>query len=151
ANNIIVHNCVYQEQIIQILSQLAGYSPGDADLVRRAVSKKKASDIEKHKKTFVEGCKKNGIKAETAEAIYGDIEFFARYGFNKCLPGNTEVIDATTGRLVTIEDLYSGRAHVDTTVTCDIASLKLQAGTVAAVVDNGIKPVYRLTTALGRQ
>jgi DNA polymerase-3 subunit alpha len=55
ANNIIVHNCVYQEQIIQILSQLAGYTPGDADLVRRAISKKKASDIEKHKKIFVEG------------------------------------------------------------------------------------------------
>src|SRR5690606_1014119 len=41
---------VYQEQIIQVLSQLAGYAPGDADLVRRAVSKKKAADIEKHKK-----------------------------------------------------------------------------------------------------
>ncbi|RIK41451.1 MAG: hypothetical protein DCC57_18900, partial [Chloroflexi bacterium] len=61
ANNVIVHNCVYQEQIIQILGQLAGYAPGDADLVRRAIGKKKASEIEMHKKVFVEGCHRNGI------------------------------------------------------------------------------------------
>jgi DNA polymerase III subunit alpha len=150
ANNIIVHNCVYQEQIIQILSQLAGYTPGDADLVRRAISKKKASDIEKHKKIFVEGCYQNGIPKDAAAAIYGDIEFFARYGFNKCLPGDVEVIDAATGRLVKIEDLYLGNAQIDQTITCDTDALRLQAGAVTAVMDNGIKPVYRLTTALGR-
>jgi DNA-directed DNA polymerase III PolC len=142
--------CVYQEQIIQILSQLAGYAPGDADLVRRAVSKKKASDIEKHKKSFVAGCKNNGIKPEIAEAIYGDIEFFARYGFNKCLSGDTEVLDATSGRLVRVEDLYHGKAQLAETITCEVDTLRLKAGRVAAVHDNGIKPVYRLTTALGR-
>jgi DNA polymerase-3 subunit alpha len=142
---------VYQEQIIQVLSQLAGYAPGEADLVRRAVSKKKAADIEKHKKGFVEGCKKNGIPEDAAVAIYGDIEFFARYGFNKCLPGDTEVMDAATGRLVKIEDLYTGKAQLQTTVTCDTNTLRLQSGAVSAVMDNGVKPVYRLTTALGRQ
>ncbi len=90
---------VYQEQIIQVLSQLAGYLPGDADLVRRAVSKKKASDIEKHKKGFVEGCQKNGIKTEVAEAIYGDIEFFARYGFNKSHAADYAVICVQTAYL----------------------------------------------------
>jgi DNA polymerase-3 subunit alpha len=98
---------VYQEQIIQALSNLAGYTPGEADLVRRAIGKKKASEIEKHKKTFIAGCEKNGIDHNTAEAIYGDIEFFARYGFNKCLPGDTEVLDADSGLLVRIEDLYT--------------------------------------------
>jgi len=150
ADNIVVHNCVYQEQIIQILSHLAGYTPGEADLVRRAIGKKKASEIEKHKKIFVAGCEKNGIDHGTAEAIYGDIEFFARYGFNKCLPGDTEVLDADSGRLVRIEDLYNGQARLDRTVTCDTATLKLQAGAVSHVMDNGVKPVYRLTTALGR-
>ena len=82
---------VYQEQIIQALSALAGYTPGEADLVRRAIGKKKASEIEKHKKIFIAGCQKNGIDHDTAEAIYNDIEFFARYGFNKCLPGDVEV------------------------------------------------------------
>ena len=142
---------VYQEQIIQILSALAGYTPGEADLVRRAIGKKKASEIEKHKKLFAAGCVKNGIDAKTAEAIYGDIEFFARYGFNKCLPGDVEVIDAVTGRLARVEDLACGAAALAETVTCDVDALKLGAGRVAAVMDNGVKPVYRLTTALGRQ
>jgi DNA polymerase III subunit alpha len=87
---------VYQEQIIQILSQLAGYSPGDADLVRRAIGKKKASDIEKHKQIFVAGCLKNGIAKEIAAAIYGDIEFFARYGFNKSHAADYAVICVQT-------------------------------------------------------
>lgn len=90
---------VYQEQIIQILSQLAGYSPGDADLVRRAVGKKKAKEIEKHKKTFVQGCVKNGIDKKVAEEIYGDIEFFARYGFNKSHAADYAVITVQTAYL----------------------------------------------------
>jgi DNA polymerase-3 subunit alpha len=90
---------IYQEQIIQVLSQLAGYTPGEADLVRRAISKKKASDIEKHKKIFVEGCAKNNIPKEAAEAIYGDIEFFARYGFNKSHAADYAVITVQTAYL----------------------------------------------------
>ena len=142
---------VYQEQIIQALSKLAGYTPGEADLVRRAISKKKLSDIEKHKKLFVAGCGKNGIPAKAAEAIYGDIEFFARYGFNKCLPGDTEIVDATSGRVVKLEDLYTGADQLSMAVTCDTTKLKLQPGRVAAVMNNGVKPVYQLTTALGRK
>ncbi|MBX3016089.1 MAG: DNA polymerase III subunit alpha [Caldilineaceae bacterium] len=99
ANNIIVHNCIYQEQIIQILTKLAGYTAGEADLVRRAISKKKASDIEKHKKIFVEGCHKNNIPKDAAEAIYGDIEFFARYGFNKSHAADYAVITVQTAFL----------------------------------------------------
>ena len=99
ANNIVVHNCIYQEQIIQILNKLAGYTAGEADLVRRAISKKKASDIEKHKKIFVEGCGKNNIPKDAAEAIYGDIEFFARYGFNKSHAADYAVITVQTAYL----------------------------------------------------
>ncbi|MEX1019040.1 MAG: DNA polymerase III subunit alpha, partial [Litorilinea sp.] len=90
---------VYQEQIIQILSQLAGYTPGEADLVRRAISKKKASDIEHHKKLFVEGCARNGIPRDAAMATYGDIEFFARYGFNKSHAADYAVICVQTAYL----------------------------------------------------
>ncbi|MBW7884807.1 MAG: DNA polymerase III subunit alpha [Caldilineaceae bacterium] len=141
---------VYQEQIIQLLSELAGYTPGEADLLRRAIGKKKASEIEKHKKIFIAGCARNNIDAETATAIYGDIEFFARYGFNKCLPGDTEVLDTETGRLVRIEDLFTGRATLRSTATCDVRTLRLRAGRVGQVMDNGVKPVFRLQTALGR-
>lgn len=74
---------VYQEQIIQILNQLAGYSPGAADLVRRAISKKKESDILAHRDIFIAGCAKNGISEDISSKIYSEIEYFARYGFNK--------------------------------------------------------------------
>lgn len=90
---------VYQEQIIQILSQLAGYTPGEADLVRRAIGKKKASEIERHKQIFIEGCHKNGIPKDAAKAIYEDIEFFARYGFNKSHAADYAVITVQTAYL----------------------------------------------------
>ncbi|MEZ4833276.1 MAG: OB-fold nucleic acid binding domain-containing protein [Caldilineaceae bacterium] len=90
---------VYQEQIIQVLSQLAGYTPGEADLVRRAIGKKKASEIERHKQIFVDGCGKKGIPAKTATAIYEDIEFFARYGFNKSHAADYAVITVQTAYL----------------------------------------------------
>lgn len=90
---------IYQEQIIQILTNLAGYTPGEADLVRRAISKKKASEIEKHKKIFIDGCYKNGIDKKSAAAIYGDIEFFARYGFNKAHAADYAVICVQTAYL----------------------------------------------------
>ncbi|HYN87578.1 MAG TPA: DNA polymerase III subunit alpha, partial [Ardenticatenaceae bacterium] len=140
---------VYQEQIMRVASELGGYSPGEADLMRRAVSKKKAKDIEYHKGIFVKGACERGIPQEAAERIYGDIEFFARYGFNKCLPGDVEIVDAASGRLVKIEDLYTGAATITETVTCAIEELNLRGGTVSTVMNNGVKPVFRLTTALG--
>lgn len=76
--------CVYQEQIIRILTDIAGYTPGDADLVRKAVGKKKKAELLKHRSSFVEGAiEHGGLPGETAEGIFDDIEYFARYGFNK--------------------------------------------------------------------
>ncbi|MCB0035173.1 MAG: DNA polymerase III subunit alpha, partial [Anaerolineales bacterium] len=74
---------VYQEQIIQIASQLAGYEPGEADMIRKAVSKKKKALMEEHRIKFTDGAMANGHTREECEAIWGDIEFFARYGFNR--------------------------------------------------------------------
>ena len=74
---------VYQEQVMQIAQQLSGYTLGGADLLRRAMGKKKAEEMEKQKKTFIEGAKQNGVAAEKAEAIFNEIEGFASYGFNK--------------------------------------------------------------------
>lgn len=90
---------VYQEQIIQALSSLAGYTPGEADLVRRAIGKKKASEIEKHRQIFINGCAKNGIAEDVAAAIYADIDFFARYGFNKSHAADYAVITVQTAYL----------------------------------------------------
>jgi DNA polymerase-3 subunit alpha len=74
---------VYQEQIIRIASELAGYEPGEADMIRKAVSKKKKDLIDKHRLQFTEGAMARGFSQQVCDAIWGDIEFFARYGFNK--------------------------------------------------------------------
>ena len=82
---------VYQEQVMQIVRDLAGYTLGRSDLVRRAMSKKKASVMEKERQNFiygnkeegVPGCIANGIPEETAKIIYDNMTDFAKYAFNK--------------------------------------------------------------------
>jgi DNA polymerase-3 subunit alpha len=90
---------VYQEQIIQIAVQLAGYAPGEADEIRKAVGKKIKEKIEAHKAKFIAGSVKNGIDQSVAEAIYSDIEFFARYGFNKAHAADYAVMTCQTAYL----------------------------------------------------
>ena len=82
---------VYQEQVIQIFQDLAGYSLGQADMVRRAMSKKKAKDIQRERQAFlhgdpsrgIAGCEANGVPVDIAQSIYDDISDFAEYAFNK--------------------------------------------------------------------
>ncbi len=82
---------VYQEQVMQIVQKLGGYTLGRADLVRRAMSKKKQSVMEEERANFVygneeqkvPGCVKNGIDEQVAKKIYGDMMDFAKYAFNK--------------------------------------------------------------------
>ena len=74
---------VYQEQIMQIASLLAGFSLGEADVLRRAIGKKKKEILEETKASFVAGCLKNGYSDEVAQKVYHLIERFADYGFNR--------------------------------------------------------------------
>ncbi len=82
---------VYQEQVIEIFRRLAGYSLGQADMVRRAMSKKKRKDIQREREAFlhgdpernITGCAANGIPQAVAESIYDEITDFANYAFNK--------------------------------------------------------------------
>ncbi len=74
---------VYQEQIMQILQTIAGYSYGEADILRRAISKKQESVIEEERLKFINHSKNKGIKEDIANLIYSDIAKFAQYGFNK--------------------------------------------------------------------
>jgi DNA polymerase-3 subunit alpha len=74
---------VYQEQVMQAAQILAGYSLGDADLLRRAMGKKIRSEMQKQSSIFVEGCVQRGIAKGQAEAIFELLERFADYGFNK--------------------------------------------------------------------
>lgn len=92
----VTYGCiVYQEQVMQIFRTLAGYSLGRADIVRRAMAKKKADVMEKEKEIFihglvkedgtveVEGCVRRGVDEKTALVIFGEMESFASYAFNK--------------------------------------------------------------------
>ena len=74
---------VYQEQILQIARDLAGFSLGQADLFRRAVSKKDAAKMQEMRQSFIDGCLRNGIDAKSSVAIYDLIAKFASYGFAK--------------------------------------------------------------------
>ncbi|MBI5670043.1 MAG: DNA polymerase III subunit alpha [Chloroflexi bacterium] len=142
---------IYQEQLMQIAGKLFGYELGEADLMRRAVSKKKEKDLKKHRDIFLERGPEHGVDVESANKIFDDIEFFANYGFNKCVVYDTKIVDADTGRLVKIGDLATGKAQVQHTLTCDLDMLRLKPGKITDVMFNGVKPVYRLTTQLGRQ
>ncbi len=98
---------VYQEQVMQIVRELAGYSYGRSDLVRRAMSKKKASVMEKEKNNFiygneeegVEGCIHRGISEEVARKIYDDMTDFAKYAFNKSHAAAYAVVSYQTAYL----------------------------------------------------
>ena len=74
---------IYQEQVMQIAQELSGFTAGEADILRRAMGKKKRLELEKQKERFVNGAVKNGITRETAIFIFKKIEPFAEYGFNK--------------------------------------------------------------------
>jgi len=89
---------VYQEQIMQIAGHLFGYELGEADLIRKAVSKKKEKELLKHHQTFLERGPENGVNQETSEKIFEDIMFFANYGFNKA--------HATDYAVITVQSAY---------------------------------------------
>ena len=74
---------IYQEQVMQIAQTLAGFTAGEADILRRAMGKKKRAELEKQKEKFLAGAIKNGIKKDVANYVFTKIEPFADYGFNK--------------------------------------------------------------------
>ena len=90
---------VYQEQIMQIAVAMAGYNPGEADKIRKAVAKKKKKMMEEHKRKFRKGALKKGFSPEVADEVWGDIEYFARYGFNRAHATDYAVITGQTAYL----------------------------------------------------
>lgn len=90
---------VYQEQLMRAAVELAGYSPSESDELRKAISKKKKEDIEKHRAKFVKGAVEKGMDQSIAEKIYMDWEEFARYGFNKSHAADYGLIAVQTAYL----------------------------------------------------
>jgi len=102
---------VYQEQVMQVAQALAGYSLGGADLLRRAMGKKKPEEMAKQKSTFVEGAKSQGVDEADADRIFGLLEFFAGYGFNKS--------HSAAYALITYQTAYL-KAHYPVELLCAI-------------------------------
>ena len=102
---------VYQEQVMQVAQALAGYSLGGADLLRRAMGKKKPEEMAKQKSIFLEGAKKKGVAEADAERIFGLLEYFAGYGFNKS--------HSAAYALITYQTAYL-KAHYPVELLCAI-------------------------------
>lgn len=140
---------VYQEQMMQIARDLAGYTLPQADTLRKAIGKKIRSLLDEQREKLVTGMKANGIPAKTAEAIWELFPPFARYGFNRCLTGDTRVMDPTSGALVTLKALYEKQKHLPAVLSLE-QNLKIKDRSVSNVISNGKKTVWNMTTRSGR-
>ena len=92
---------IYQEQVMQIAQKLSGFTAGEADILRRAMGKKKRAELERQKQRFISGAVKNGIPKDVAASIFLKIEPFAEYGFNKSHAAAYAIIAYQTAYLKT--------------------------------------------------
>lgn len=98
----VTYGCiVYQEQVMQIFREIAGYSFGHADVVRRAISKKKQNVLDGERQAFIDGAVQKGISVSDAESLFGDIVSFANYAFNKSHAAAYAVLSFRTAYLKT--------------------------------------------------
>lgn len=139
---------VYQEQIMQIASEVAGFSLGGADLLRRAMGKKDAEEMKRQRQIFVEGAEGNGVPRDEGNRLFDLLDAFANYGFNKCLTGDTRV-PVVGGELRRIDDLYREGRPVE--LPSVNGAYRLELRPTGQFFDNGVKPVFRVQTALGRE
>jgi len=129
---------VYQEQIMQIASEMAGFTMGEADTLRRAMGKKDRELMAKQRDKFLAGCVDRGTQAAKAERVWELMEKFAGYGFNKCLTADTW-IEMANGTRKPITAVREG----------DLVLTKDGAHRARAVTPSGVRRVGRLTLTNG--
>ncbi len=110
---------IYQEQVMQIAQTLAGFTAGEADILRRAMGKKKKAELDKQKERFINGAINNGISKDVANFVFTKIEPFAQYGFNKSHAAAYALIAYQTAYLKTYhkEDFISATMSTELTNT----------------------------------
>lgn len=137
---------VYQEQAMLIAQKLAGFDLKEADVLRKAIGKKKADLMAETKTKFMEGCKKTQIvDQDTASEIFGWIEKSARYSFNKCLSPESIVI--TPEGCKSLKDINIGDLVL---APKDNDNNHDEFTTVLDVIDNGVKEVYEVELEDGK-
>ncbi len=126
---------VYQEQIMKIAQDMGGYSLGQADLLRRAMGKKKKAEMEKHQEMFVAGAEKNGVKSKVASDLFEQMVKFAEY----CLSYDTEILTVEYGAIAI------GKV-VENQLPCTIYSVTpagyIYTQPIAQWHDRGSQPVF---------
>lgn len=131
----------YQEQIILVAKELAGFTEGEADTLRRGFSKKKADIISELIGKFIDGCKKVGkVTEEEAKVIAGWISESCRYSFNKCLSPST-IVEDKNGKFKTLNEVTIGDFINTPEGFCEVLD----------VIDSGTKEVYRVTLECGNE
>ncbi len=113
---------IYQEQVMQIAQILAGFTAGEADILRRAMGKKKKAELDRQKERFINGAIKNGITKDVANFVFTKIEPFAQYGFNKSHAAAYALIAYQTAYLKTYhkEDFIAATMSTELTNTSKI-------------------------------
>jgi DNA polymerase-3 subunit alpha len=109
---------IYQEQVMQIAQKLSGFTAGEADILRRAMGKKKRAELERQKQGFIAGALKNGISKDIAASIFLKIEPFAEYGFNKSHAAAYAIISYQTAFLKT----YYPKEFFAASMTMDLSN-----------------------------
>ena len=109
---------IYQEQVMQIAQKLSGFTAGEADILRRAMGKKKRAELERQKQGFIAGALKNGITKDVAASIFLKIEPFAEYGFNKSHAAAYAIISYQTAFLKT----YYPKEFFAASMTMDLSN-----------------------------
>jgi DNA polymerase III alpha subunit len=124
----------------------AGFSPGEADALRRAMGAwKRTGGIDRFKERLLSGMREHGYGDELAQRLYKQMLGFGEYGFPECVAGDTQVLEADTGRWVRIADAACGRVSLARTLACG-PDMRLVSRAVLAVKAAGVKPVWRLRT-----
>jgi len=155
---------VYQEQVMQIAVAVAGFTLAQADILRKAMGKKKPEEMAKQRVGFVEGSVKRGVAQETAEALFDLMAQFAAYGFNKCLHGDTIVIRSSGNQFapkeVTIRELWEGQNSNTPWGEklrfrgIDILQLdsdgRIRPGRLRKIYNNGYREVFEIKTQRGK-
>jgi DNA polymerase-3 subunit alpha len=133
---------VYQEQIMKIAQDMAGYSLGEADLLRRAMGKKKISEMQKHREIFIDGAAKNGVAKKISDALFDQMVLFAEY----CLTADMEIMTVEYGAMP-IGQIVAERLE------CTIYSVDpngfVYTQPIAQWHDRGVRDVYEYTLETG--
>lgn len=139
----------YQDDVLLIAIELAGYTWEEADKLRKAIGKKIPKEMAAQKEKFTKGCVTGGMPEEKAMELWSKIETFAAYGFNKCLSGDTTIVDPETGVRRRVDELYKSRDPLR------ILSLDSRGAIVITSArwlrKNGEKLVWTLRTRSGRE